>query len=181
MEDDDDDDSGSKEEDNDSKEEDDKEDSADKSEENGNEDNGDVESKEESNDESSSESESSEEDDDEGGGSIKAIIELLMITAPALEDLSDPDSDADIADLLELGVPLLQDLSEVKTATKFSRGEGREFTSDEVTKGPFSGRRRERSERHSSVGASRLVATQRSELPQVSVESLPESEAEVTG
>ncbi|KOX70921.1 hypothetical protein WN51_03350 [Melipona quadrifasciata] len=97
-------------------EEDSKEDSAGKSEENGNEDNGDVESNEESNaDESSNESESSEEDDDdddEGGGSIKAIIELLTLVAPALEDLSDPDSDADIVDLLELGVPLLQDLSE---------------------------------------------------------------------
>lgn len=41
-----------------------------------------------------------------------------------------PDSDADIADLLELAVPLLQDLSEVKkTASNVHR--------DEVTKGRF--------------------------------------------
>ncbi|XP_071862670.1 uncharacterized protein [Bombus fervidus] len=89
-----------------------------KSKENSGEDKDGIESDEENDNksdskESSNQSESDEDyDDDEEGGPIKTVIDLLMLVAPALEDLSDPDSDADIADLLEVGIPILQDLSE---------------------------------------------------------------------
>ncbi|XP_033337732.2 uncharacterized protein LOC117226995 isoform X2 [Megalopta genalis] len=59
---------------------------------------------------SSDESDYSDEDDGEGG-SVQAIINLLELAAPILEDLSDPESDTNISDVLEAAVPLLEDLS----------------------------------------------------------------------
>ncbi|XP_076676288.1 uncharacterized protein LOC143373184 [Andrena cerasifolii] len=78
----------------------------------------DVESNEGGNSKASDESSSSEsdsdydDDDDDEGGSIKAIIGLLQLVGPILEDLSDPESDTDIAEVVEAAVPILQDLSE---------------------------------------------------------------------
>ncbi|XP_011167151.1 uncharacterized protein LOC105201019 [Solenopsis invicta] len=53
-----------------------------------------------------------QEDDEEGGGSIQAILDLLPLAAPILEDLSDPNSDVDIVELLEGALPLLEGLSD---------------------------------------------------------------------
>ncbi|XP_076276770.1 uncharacterized protein LOC143207324 [Lasioglossum baleicum] len=69
----------------------------------------------EENEESNSSESSSEEDDysdeEEEGGSVQALISLLQLTAPVLEDLSDPESDTDIAEVFEAAIPLLEDLS----------------------------------------------------------------------
>lgn len=91
--------------------------------------------------EASSEENSDEDEEEEGGGGpINAIISLLQLAAPILEDLSDvrtkkrrnfkisniapsclsccrpfqPESETDIAEVLEVGIPLLQDLSQVR-------------------------------------------------------------------
>ncbi|CAK9825908.1 hypothetical protein ANTRET_LOCUS3840 [Anthophora retusa] len=77
----------------------------------GNNDNDDVESAEGSKSDGSSESASSESESEEEGGSVQAVISLLQITAPILQDLSDPESDADIADIIQAGIPLLEELS----------------------------------------------------------------------
>ncbi|XP_076224451.1 uncharacterized protein LOC143174602 [Nomia melanderi] len=66
-------------------------------------------------DEGSSESESEEDYDDEDeeeGGSIQAVIQLLQLVGPVLEDLSDPNTDTDIVEVLEAAIPILQDLSD---------------------------------------------------------------------
>ncbi|XP_076235865.1 uncharacterized protein LOC143180190 [Calliopsis andreniformis] len=68
--------------------------------------------KESISDESEDDSDYDDDDEDEGGGSIKAIISLLQLVGPILEDLSDPDSDADIAEVIQAAIPILQDLSE---------------------------------------------------------------------
>ncbi|XP_053999913.1 uncharacterized protein LOC128887735 [Hylaeus anthracinus] len=69
-------------------------------------------SKENSSDESGDSSDYDDDDEEEGGGSVQAVIELFQLAAPILEDLSDPESDADIADVLNGALPILQELSE---------------------------------------------------------------------
>ncbi|XP_078049205.1 uncharacterized protein LOC144476323 [Augochlora pura] len=61
--------------------------------------------------ESSSDESDYSDEEDEGGGSVRALINLLELAAPILEDLSDPESDTNISDVLEAAVPLLEDLS----------------------------------------------------------------------
>ncbi|XP_011700721.1 PREDICTED: uncharacterized protein LOC105457605 [Wasmannia auropunctata] len=56
--------------------------------------------------------ESQEDDEEEEGGSIQAIIDLLPLAAPILEELSDPESDVDIAEVLQGAIPLLEGLSD---------------------------------------------------------------------
>ncbi|XP_017798442.1 PREDICTED: uncharacterized protein LOC108579389 [Habropoda laboriosa] len=75
---------------------------------------GNVESGEGSKGSAESASSESDYDDDseEEGGSVKALIDLLQLAAPILEDLSDPDSDADISDVLQAALPIIQELSE---------------------------------------------------------------------
>nr|XP_034171152.1 uncharacterized protein LOC117600193 isoform X1 [Osmia lignaria] len=82
-------------------------------EDNGN-DNEDVESSggDDNSDSNESSSSESDEDSEEEGGLVSAIISLLELAAPILEDLSDPESDADIGDVLSAGLPLIQELSE---------------------------------------------------------------------
>ncbi|XP_076760960.1 uncharacterized protein LOC143429310 [Xylocopa sonorina] len=63
-------------------------------------------------DESSSSESDYDDSDEEGGGFVKALIDLLQLAAPILDDLSDPESDADIGDVLAAAVPLLEELSE---------------------------------------------------------------------
>ncbi|CAK9819543.1 hypothetical protein ANTPLA_LOCUS10281 [Anthophora plagiata] len=82
----------------------------------GNNDNDDIEADEGSkndgsNQSSSNESEDSDSESEEEGGFIQAIISLLQLTAPILQDLSDPDSDADIADIIGAAIPLFEELS----------------------------------------------------------------------
>nr|XP_003702305.1 PREDICTED: uncharacterized protein LOC100883356 [Megachile rotundata] len=74
----------------------------------------DVESNEGNDDNGSNESSSSEseEDDEEEGGFVQALLELFNIAAPILEDLSDPESDADLADVFSAALPFLEELSE---------------------------------------------------------------------
>ncbi|CAL7936913.1 unnamed protein product [Xylocopa violacea] len=66
---------------------------------------------------SSSESDYDDSDEDEGGF-VKALIDLLQLAAPILDDLSDPESDADIGDVLAAAVPLLEELSEGDSETE---------------------------------------------------------------
>ncbi|XP_050447107.1 LOW QUALITY PROTEIN: uncharacterized protein LOC126849370 [Cataglyphis hispanica] len=56
--------------------------------------------------------EEEEEEEEEEGGSIQALIDLLPLAAPILEDLSDPNSDTDIAEVLQAAIPLLEGLSD---------------------------------------------------------------------
>ncbi|XP_070163002.1 uncharacterized protein [Polyergus mexicanus] len=53
-----------------------------------------------------------EEEEEEEGGSIQALIDLLPLAAPILEDLSDPNSDTDIVEVLQAAIPLLEGLSD---------------------------------------------------------------------
>ncbi|KYM97043.1 hypothetical protein ALC62_12308 [Cyphomyrmex costatus] len=53
-----------------------------------------------------------QEEEEEEGGSIQALIELLPLAAPILEELSDPESDVDIAEVLQGAIPLLEGLSD---------------------------------------------------------------------
>ncbi|KAL6441604.1 hypothetical protein ACFW04_003620 [Cataglyphis niger] len=56
--------------------------------------------------------EEEEEEEEEEGGSIQALIDLLPLAAPILEDLSDPNSDTDIVEVLQAAIPLLEGLSD---------------------------------------------------------------------
>ncbi|KMQ97305.1 hypothetical protein RF55_2363 [Lasius niger] len=53
-----------------------------------------------------------EEEEEEEGGSIQALIDLLPLAAPILEDLSDPNSETDILEVLQAAIPLLEELSD---------------------------------------------------------------------
>ncbi|XP_011868283.1 PREDICTED: uncharacterized protein LOC105562227 [Vollenhovia emeryi] len=80
--------------------------------ENGNSENGNG----ENDDDDESQTEAQEDDDDdeeeEEGGSIQAVIDLLPLAAPILEELSDPDAEVDIAEVLQGAIPLLEGLSD---------------------------------------------------------------------
>ncbi|XP_014475631.1 PREDICTED: uncharacterized protein LOC106744962 [Dinoponera quadriceps] len=52
------------------------------------------------------------DDDEEEGGSIQAILDLLPLAAPILEELSDPESDIDLGELLQGAIPLIEGLSD---------------------------------------------------------------------
>ncbi|XP_048511160.1 uncharacterized protein LOC110117235 isoform X2 [Athalia rosae] len=54
--------------------------------------------------------ESSEEEEE--GGSLGSVTDLLPLVLPILEDLSDPNTDTNVADLLQAGLPLVQGLSQ---------------------------------------------------------------------
>ncbi|XP_072745777.1 uncharacterized protein [Anoplolepis gracilipes] len=53
-----------------------------------------------------------EDEDEEEGGSIQALIDLLPLAAPLLEDLSDPESDTNVIEVLQAAIPLLEELSD---------------------------------------------------------------------
>ncbi|XP_011638899.1 uncharacterized protein LOC105428338 [Pogonomyrmex barbatus] len=53
-----------------------------------------------------------DEEEEEEGGSIQTILDLLPVAAPILEDLSDPESDVDLAEVLQAAIPLLEGLSD---------------------------------------------------------------------
>ncbi|XP_011154937.2 uncharacterized protein LOC105192470 [Harpegnathos saltator] len=53
-----------------------------------------------------------DDDEEEEGGSLQALLELLPLAVPILEELSDPEADVDIADLLQSLIPLLEGLSD---------------------------------------------------------------------
>ncbi|XP_012537373.2 uncharacterized protein LOC105837290 [Monomorium pharaonis] len=80
---------------------------------NGNGNNGDIDNGNDDDDDGP-QIEAQEEDDEEEeeGGSIQAVIELLPLAAPILEELSDPNSDVDIAEVLAGAIPLLEGLSD---------------------------------------------------------------------
>ncbi|KYN23496.1 PREDICTED: protein SPT2 homolog [Trachymyrmex cornetzi] len=77
---------------------------------NGDNENDDIENDED--DDDGPQTEAQEEDEEEEGGSIQALIELLPLAAPILEELSDPESDVDIVEVLQGAIPLLEGLSD---------------------------------------------------------------------
>ncbi|KYN35382.1 hypothetical protein ALC56_10217 [Trachymyrmex septentrionalis] len=77
---------------------------------NGDNENDDIEN--DNDDDDGPQTEAQEEDEEEEGGSIQALIELLPLAAPILEELSDPESDVDIAEVLQGAIPLLEGLSD---------------------------------------------------------------------
>ncbi|EGI70809.1 hypothetical protein G5I_00391 [Acromyrmex echinatior] len=79
---------------------------------NGNGDNENDDIKNDDDDDDGPQTEAQEEDEEEEGGSIQALIEILPLAAPILEDLSDPESDVDIAEVLQGAIPLLEGLSD---------------------------------------------------------------------
>ncbi|XP_029667318.1 uncharacterized protein LOC115237997 [Formica exsecta] len=53
-----------------------------------------------------------DDEEEEEGGSIQALIDLLPLAAPILEDLSDPNSETDVVEVLQAAIPLLEGLSD---------------------------------------------------------------------
>ncbi|KAH0563980.1 hypothetical protein KQX54_008467 [Cotesia glomerata] len=58
------------------------------------------------------ENELDDDDEEEDGGSLGSVADLLPLALPILEDLSDPESDADLIEILQAGIPILAGLSE---------------------------------------------------------------------
>ncbi|XP_018311907.1 uncharacterized protein, partial [Mycetomoellerius zeteki] len=79
---------------------------------NGDNENDDIENNDDDDNGPQTEAQEEDEDEEEKGGSIQALIELLPLAAPILEELSDPESDVDIAEVLQGAIPLLEGLSD---------------------------------------------------------------------
>ncbi|XP_074100109.1 uncharacterized protein LOC141528117 isoform X2 [Cotesia typhae] len=58
------------------------------------------------------ENELDDDEEEEDGGSLGSVADLLPLALPILEDLSDPESDADLIEILQAGIPILAGLSE---------------------------------------------------------------------
>ncbi|XP_046741815.1 uncharacterized protein LOC124408721 isoform X2 [Diprion similis] len=52
------------------------------------------------------------EEEEEDEGSLGSLADLLPLVTPILEDLSDPNSDTDLVELFEAGIPLIEGLSQ---------------------------------------------------------------------
>ncbi|XP_046476279.1 uncharacterized protein [Neodiprion pinetum] len=52
------------------------------------------------------------EEEEEDEGSLGSLADLLPLVTPILEDLSDPNTETDLVELLEAGIPLIEGLSQ---------------------------------------------------------------------